>query len=147
MSIRKAGIKDVPQLAKLFDEYRVFYKEESDLEEATNFLNERIIKNESEIFIDVNNDNTLAGFVQLYPLFSSTRMKRLWLLNDLYVKPGYRGKNISVRLINRAKDLVNETQACGLILETAKSNIIGNNLYPRTEFKLDEDHNYYHWSK
>jgi hypothetical protein len=30
-------------------------------------------------------------------------------------------------------------------LETAKSNTIGNNLYPRTSFFLDEDHNYYSW--
>ena len=88
----------------------------------------------------------MAGFVQLYPLFSSTRMKRLWLLNDLYVNPGYRGQNISVQLINRAKELVNETSACGLMLETAKSNEIGNKLYPRTDFILDEEHYYYFWN-
>jgi ribosomal protein S18 acetylase RimI-like enzyme len=32
------------------------------------------------------------------------------------------------------------------MLETAKSNIEGNRLYPKVGFELDEDHNYYEWS-
>lgn len=145
--IRKAVIKDIAQLAKLFDEYRVFYEKKSDVQGAIYFLSERINKKESEIFVDETNNNILTGFVQLYPLFSSTRMKRLWLLNDLYVNPNYRGQNISVELINQAKELVNETDACGLILETDKPNVVGNKLYPRTGFILEEEHNYYYWDK
>ena len=85
------------------------------------------------------------GFVQLYPIFSSTRMKRLWLLNDLFVQPEYRGKGISIALINEAKNLCRRTGSCGMILETAKDNSIGNNLYIRTGFLPDRDHNYYEW--
>jgi ribosomal protein S18 acetylase RimI-like enzyme len=73
-------------------------------------------------------------------------MKRLWLLNDLYVHPNFRGLKVSVSLIDMAKQLAKETNAAGLILETAKSNAIGNNLYNRTDFVLDTDHNYYAWS-
>ncbi|WP_271711513.1 GNAT family N-acetyltransferase [Marinigracilibium pacificum] len=72
-------------------------------------------------------------------------MKRVWLLNDLFVDEKYRGKGISVALINRAKKLAKETNAVGLMLETEKSNDIGNNLYPKTGFTLDKDHNYYSW--
>lgn len=35
--------------------------------------------------------------------------------------------------------------ACGLILETAKTNIVGNELYPKVGFSLDKEHNYYSW--
>ena len=101
---------------------------------------------ESVIFIAESEQNELTGFVQLYPIFSSTRMKRLWLLNDLYVNDRFRSQNISIQLIDAAKKLAVETDSAGLILETAKSNKIGNNLYPRTNFELDFDHNYYSWS-
>jgi GNAT superfamily N-acetyltransferase len=72
-------------------------------------------------------------------------MKRFWLLNDLYVAPEQRGKGISVALIDAAKELCSISGSCGMMLETAKSNLIGNNLYPKTGFELDEAHNYYSW--
>jgi ribosomal protein S18 acetylase RimI-like enzyme len=69
----------------------------------------------------------------------------MWLLNDLYVDEKGRGRGISVLLIDACKQMCIETNACGLILETAKNNTIGNLLYPRAGFSLDEDHNYYTW--
>ena len=146
VKIRTALPEDLNQLAVLFDAYRVFYEHTSDLTAAKDFLLERINKKESEIFVAEDENKVLTGFVQLYPLFSSTRMKRLWLLNDLYVNPAFRGQNISVQLIDRAKELVKETGASGLMLETAKTNIIGNNLYPRTGFIADNEHHYYFWN-
>jgi GNAT superfamily N-acetyltransferase len=106
---------------------------------------DRIENNESIIFVAENEENNLVGFVQLYPLFSSTRMKKLLLLNDLYVNENYRGNGISVQLIDACKGFCKTTHSCGLILETAKSNEIGNTLYPKTNFVLDNDHNYYSW--
>ena len=119
-------------------------KKDADVAGAKKFLSERIKNNESEIFV-AEIDNSLVGFVQLYPLFSSTRMKRLWLLNDLFVDAKHRGKNISVLLMEKAKEFAIQTNSCGLILETAKTNDIGNSLYPKTGFALDNDHNYYSW--
>ena len=145
MKIRKNNINDVRQLSKIFDNYRIFYGRESDLQGSEKFLNERIENKESEIFVAENEKDELIGFVQLYPIFSSTKMKRLWLLNDLFIEDIYRGKGISVLLIEAAKKLCTETNACGLILETAKSNEIGNILYPKMGFLLDIEHNYYSW--
>ncbi|MNL56402.1 hypothetical protein D3C87_1798930 [compost metagenome] len=50
-------------------------------------------------------------------------------------------------LIDRCKTLCYETGACGLLLETEKTNDIGNQLYPKCGFEVDEDHNYYNWWK
>ncbi|MFB9051769.1 GNAT family N-acetyltransferase [Formosa undariae] len=146
MTYRKAIEKDLKSVAELFDSYRVFYEKESDLESAEKFIFERLKNNDSEIFIAENESLELVGFVQLYPLFSSTRMEKLWLLNDLFVNADFRGKGVSVNLIDTAKNLVRETHACGLFLETSKTNIIGNNLYPKTGFKLNNDSNYYEWN-
>lgn len=146
IEIRPATIKDVEQLSKLFDLYRIFYEKESDIPKAKEFLTERILKNESRIFVIDHEKEGLLGFVQLYPIFSSTRMQRMWLLNDLFVEKSSRGKGYSVELINKSKQLCIDTRACGLLLETAKTNDIGNNLYPSTGFELDDEHNYYSWT-
>lgn len=144
-AVREATLQDLDELAALFDAYRVFYEKQSDIAAAHAFLSERITRNESEIFVAIHPDGAMTGFVQLYPLFSSTRMRRLWLLNDLFVHPRYRGQGISVMLIDAAKQLCVRTGACGMMLETAQSNVIGNNLYPATGFTLDTGHNYYSW--
>lgn len=142
---RKATIQDLPQLVGLFDQYRVFYHKESDIPAAENFLKERIENKDSEIFVAEENGN-LVGFVQLYPIFSSTRMKRYWLLNDLYVNENHRGKGYSKELIEEAKELAKSTDACGVLLETGKSNEIGNQLYPACGFELYDSVNFYEWT-
>ncbi|CDF80985.1 N-acetyltransferase GCN5 [Formosa agariphila KMM 3901] len=146
MTYRKVVKEDVKSVAELFDAYRVFYEKESDLKGAEKFLSERLKRRDSEIFVAENESQKLVGFVQLYPLFSSTRMEKLWLLNDLFVTSDFRGQGVSVNLIEKAKQLVVKTHACGMFLETSKSNIVGNKLYPKTGFKLNEDSNYYEWN-
>lgn len=88
-------------------------------------------------------NGTLAGFAQLYPLFSSMRMQRQWLLNDLFVKEEYRGRGISKALLEQAKELCRQTEACGFTLETAKSNDIDNKLYPSAGMELNTEFNFY----
>ncbi len=145
MIIRKIHAADIQALAGLFDAYRVFYKKESDVSAAEIFLTERFHKKECAIFVAENEQGKLVGFVQLYPLFSSTRMKRLWLLNDLFIDASHRGKGISVLLIDAAKKLCTETNAGGFMLETEKSNTIANNLYLKAGLSLDSEHTYYSW--
>lgn len=142
---RKATLSDLPQLVELFDQYRIFYHKESDLPAAESFLKERIDNKDSELFVAEENGK-LAGFVQLYPIFSSTRMQRYWLLNDLYVNIEYRGKGYSKELIEESKALCRSSKACGILLETGKSNDIGNQLYPSCGFELYDSVNFYEWS-
>lgn len=144
MKVRKANFTDFDQLAELFDNYRVFYKQESNIEGAKQFLKDRTERDESRIFV-VENDGILVGFVQLYPIFSSTKMQKLWLLNDLFICESHRGKGASKLLIGEAKNLAKRHNAAGLILETEKNNVIGNQLYPSVGFKLDTEHNFYYW--
>lgn len=89
MHFRKAQIEDINQLSMLFDNYRVFYRKESNVAGANEFLTDRLSNGDSEIFVAENEQQVLVGFVQLYPLFSSTRMKKFWLLNDLFVNSKY----------------------------------------------------------
>lgn len=99
---RKATLQDLDELAVLFNQYRVFYKKESDLDAAKVFLQARIQGKESTIFVALQ-DKEIVGFVQLCPIFSSTQMKRLWLLKDLFVLQAERGKGFSVLLLETCK--------------------------------------------
>lgn len=143
-NIRKATISDLKELSQLFDEYRMFYHKTSDLQGAQQFLSERLEKKDSEIFVAEDNGK-LIGFTQLYPLFSSTRMKRYWLLNDLFVNENFHGKGFSKMLIEQAKQLCRETNSCGMYLETGKENFVGNQLYPSCGFRKYDEVNFYEW--
>jgi len=145
MEIRKATAEDLPQLAGLFDQYRVFYRKASDRQGAEIFLKERLLATESVIYVAVM-ENVLVGFTQLYPLFSSIRLKRIWLLNDLFVAPACRGKGISKSLIDATKQWAKSTHSAGILLETEKTNSLANRLYPSSGFIPYDQTNFYFWN-
>ncbi len=146
MKITKATLEDIETITVLFDLYRQFYEQTSDTDSAKKFLEERIRKNESVIFLAMedNDNNSGIGFVQLYPAFSSVSMKRIWILNDLYVSEDHRKKGVAEALIMASKELAEETNAKGLVLETHNSNHSAQKLYDKIGFKKDNEHFYYY---
>lgn len=142
--IELATLDNLDNFAELFNNYRIFYKQDSDLEKGKLFLLDRIKQKETVTFI-AQKDGKHVGFAQLYPLYHYKSLKKQWLLSDLFVDPQYRGLGLSVKLIDRCKLFCKETNACGLLLETQKTNQIGNNLYPKCGFEVDNEHNYYNW--
>ena len=77
MTIRRAKKKDIEQLSVLFDKYRIFYKQASDMKNSKVFLRKRMKRKESVIFV-AEDEKELVGFTQLFPIFSSVGMKRGW---------------------------------------------------------------------
>ena len=144
IQIKRASEHHLNELAALFDAYRVFYRKESNLAGAKRFLSDRMQQKESVIFVALLEEQ-LVGFTQLYPLFSSTNMMPIWLLNDLFVAQEHRGKHISKGLIKAAQEHCKITKAKGISLETEKNNVPGNALYPKMGFALDQEHNFYYW--
>jgi len=141
MKIKKAAIEDLETAAKLFDLYRQFYKQPSDIVSAKKFLSERIGKNESVIFIATEEvENTGMGFVQLYPSFSSVSMERILILNDLFVHEDHRKQGIAEALINESKKYSLKTNSKGIILETHSTNMNAQRLYDKIGFKKDDEH-------
>jgi GNAT superfamily N-acetyltransferase len=138
-TIRQAGLGDADAVAPLFDAYRQFYQQPSDLALARAFIADRLARSESVIFL-AERDGRPVGFVQLYPVFSSTarRPGRLWLLNDLYVAPAARGSGVGRALMQRARRLAEDSGACGLELVTARTNTIGQRLYESEGYRLDD---------
>jgi ribosomal protein S18 acetylase RimI-like enzyme len=138
MHIRKAGLPDLELVAPLFDAYRQFYSQPSDLPRAKGFLRARLERGDSVILLAVENDRGL-GFTQLYPLLSSISCRPLWLLNDLYVVPEARRRGVARMLMDQARDHAVETGACGLELATAHSNSQAQKLYESLGYELDRE--------
>ena len=141
MTIIKANTEHLDLITPLFDAYRVFYKQESNLKTSKAFLQERFINNESTIYIAMK-DNKAVGFTQLYPLFSSVTMERMFILNDLYVDRSCRNEGVGEALINEAKILCSSLNYKGLGLQTATDNP-AQKLYERLGFKIDRDLQYF----
>lgn len=132
-------------LVPLFDDYRQFYGQKSDIGSARAFLKERLSLNESVIFIALYED-TPIGFTQLFPSFSSVSMQRLWILNDLYVCPAWRGRRIGERLLEAVSELARVSRAKGIQLETAIDNVSAQRLYERYGYKRDTVFQHYAWT-
>ena len=85
ITVKKAAIEDIKDVSELFNLYRIFYKQESNIDLASSFISERIRNSESVIFFAQNLEGNYLGFIQLYPTFSSVSAKKSWVLNDLFV--------------------------------------------------------------
>ncbi|WP_276167150.1 GNAT family N-acetyltransferase [Zobellia alginiliquefaciens] len=143
MKIIQADESHIPVLAPLFDKYRVFYNQSSDIDAARLFLKERISKSESIVFIAFA-DAQPVGFTQLYTTFSSVSMKSYYILNDLYVNESSREKGIGAALLTRAQEFCIKKGYKGLALETAVDNP-AQKLYEKLGWQKDSHAFHYFW--
>jgi GNAT superfamily N-acetyltransferase len=137
----RATNEHLEALATLFDGYRQFYGEQSDLGGARAFLAERLERGESALFLavfDQNGREVPAGLAQLYPSFSSTSMRRLWILNDLFVAAEARKYGVGRALLQAAREHAERTGAKGLELMTARDNFAAQALYETMGWRRDE---------
>ncbi|MDC0225938.1 GNAT family N-acetyltransferase [Gammaproteobacteria bacterium] len=141
--IAKAEEKDLEELGRLFNLYRIFYEEEDDLEKASRYISERFNRRDSEIFVAQEGNTELVGFVQLYPSFCSVSAVPILILYDLYVDHSHRGKGIGRLLMNAARDFAKDNGFRRLELSTAKDNHIGQSLYESLGYELDEEFLHY----
>ena len=137
ITVRQATIHDLDLVAPLFDGYRQFYGQPGDLGLARRFLLERFQHHESVVLLALDEEGQGAGFVQLYPLFSSVRAARTYLLNDLFVAPRARRHGVAAALIREAVDFAQAVGAVGMSLTTAHSNEAAQRLYESLGWKRD----------
>ncbi|MDM9382358.1 GNAT family N-acetyltransferase [Chlorogloeopsis sp. ULAP01] len=143
MEVFLASIQHLESLSILFDRYRVFYQQTSDVEAAKKFLQERFNNNDSVVFAVANNGE-IVGFTQLYPSFSSVSMKRIWILNDLYVEESHRRKGIANLLMNAVEKYAKESGAVRVILATQISNTNAQQLYESRGYTKNKE--FYHYA-
>lgn len=126
--IRRGTLDDLDAIAPLFDLYRSFYQQPSDLALASDFIAQRLQKQESVILLAERGGKAVA-FTQLFPSFSSVSAGRSWILNDLYVHTDARRNGIARALLQAAADFARADGAIRLELETDPDNRSAQALY------------------
>ena len=143
-TVTQAGAEELDILATLFDTYRVFYGRDSDMISAREFLSDRIADDDSVLFVAVDDMNGGGlGFAQLYPSFSSVAMKRVWILNDLFVADFARRSGVGRKLMDAVVAFARSTDAARVDLATAKVNIAAKALYEAVDYNLDTQFDHY----
>ena len=135
--IRPAQLVVLDALVPLFDGYRQFYRQPADSGRAREFLTERLARHESEILLALDDTGGGLGFIQLYPLFSSVRAVRTYLLNDLFVAATSRRRGIGKALLLAAAEHARQLGAASLSLSTAHDNLPAQALYESLGWQHD----------
>ena len=142
--IIRAEIEHIDELAELFNSYRVFYEQDSNVDLARSFIKSRMENKESTIFVSQNSDEELIGFVQLYSSFCSVYVCPILILYDLFVKTQARGNGHGRALMDKATEFAKSEGYDRLELSTATDNFIGQSLYESLGYERDND--FYHYS-
>ncbi len=141
VDIVQATLADLPLIVPLFDAYRQFYRQNSDPEGAHRFLSTHLQAHTSVIFLafapQADGERQAVGFTQLYPSFSSVSMKRLWILNDLFVLPAARRLGAGSALLEHARAYAIETGTKGLTLTTQVDNLTAQRVYENAGWQRD----------
>ncbi|RLV58461.1 GNAT family N-acetyltransferase [Parashewanella curva] len=138
-TIAQATQTEIKQVVKLFDEYRQFYHQPSDLNSAHEFIQQRITDNSSVIFLASDSNGMGLGFVQLYPSFSSVKMKPIYILNDLYVSQHARCVGVGGKLIERCIAFAQDQGVNRLVLATHQENMLAQKLYRNYGFVQEQE--------
>ena len=137
IATRLATPLDIAAVATLFDLYRQFYEQESNLQLATEFIQQRIQKNESVVIV-AEYEGRIVGFSQLYPTFCSVASKPVYALYDLFVVSGERKSGIGRALLLTAEQHAAQNGFARLDLTTAKTNFTAQSLYESLGWIRDE---------
>ena len=143
MNVTLADSSSIPKLANLFNQYRIFYGEETNLQAATSFLQSRF-QNKDSVILIAHENSQMGGFIQLYPSFSSVGLQKIWILNDLFVDTDFRRQNVARNLMEAARKYAKETGALRIDLATQISNIFAQNLYESMGYTKNES--FFHYS-
>ncbi len=156
---RLATPEDLDALANLFDAYRQFYGQSTDLTLARAFLAERMHRRESVLLVATATQGRnipavgptpaparaggepqgdLIGFCQLYPTFCSVEAKPIYALYDLFVKPTCRRSGAAKALLLAAECLAASHGKARMDLTTARTNLPAQAAYEALGWVRDE---------
>ncbi len=142
LTVYLANKTDQEDIAKLFDQYRIFYKMKSDIKSVSKFIEDRLNLNDSIIYL-ATYSSEVCGFIQIYPTFSSVAMKPVWILNDLFVNQDYRKKGCARALMAKVKSDAKVENIFSIKLATATDNSKAKKLYESLNYKkIDTFDNY-----
>jgi GNAT superfamily N-acetyltransferase len=143
IDVRQAVLADLEDLSKLFDQYRQFQGRPGDIQAAREFLRARFDHGESVVFM-ARDHGTPVGMAQLFPIFSSVALARVFILNDLFVCAAGRRKGVASQLLAAVENHAWLNNAARISLNVAISNRQGQALYEARGWQKDSEFFMYH---
>ena len=138
MRIVQATLEHLDLLTPLFIKYREFYGELPFPDSSRKFLETRLKRKESVIYLALADDaDKLLGYCQLFPSYSSLSLKRVWILNDIFVAEDARRMLVADRLLQTAKQMAKDTNAVRMRVATSVSNAVAQKTYESIGFRAD----------
>ncbi|MDG9925569.1 MULTISPECIES: GNAT family N-acetyltransferase [unclassified Pseudomonas] len=138
MRIVQATLEHLDLLTPLFIKYREFYGELPFPDSSRKFLETRLKRKESVIYLALADDeDKLLGYCQLFSSYSSLSLKRVWILNDIFVAEDARRMLVADRLLQTAKQMAKETNAVRMRVATSVSNEVAQKTYESIGFRED----------
>ncbi|GAD63726.1 MULTISPECIES: GNAT family N-acetyltransferase [Pseudomonadaceae] len=138
MRIVQATLEHLDLLTPLFIKYREFYGELPFPDSSRKFLETRLKRKESVIYLALADDeDKLLGYCQLFPSYSSLSLKRVWILNDIFVAEDARRMLVADRLLQTAKQMAKDTNAVRMRVATSVSNEVAQKTYESIGFRED----------
>lgn len=138
IAIREANPTDVSAVAELFDLYRQFYEQASNLPLAQQFIVDRLSNQDSVILVAESASSGLLGFSQLYPSLCSVEAKPIYVLYDLFVLPSARKAGVGRLLLLAAEAKATAEGKARMDLTTAHTNRAAQSLYESLGWIRDE---------
>ena len=135
---KMATSDDANIIGEVFDLYRIFYNQVSNVSVAQQYIFERLKKNESTIFF-VEENGICLGFTQLYPTFDSVNVRKKIVLYDLFVREEHRRRGIAESLMNTAKEYAFQNNFGSIELSTNKTNLPGQTPYESLGYVRDNE--------
>lgn len=131
-------------LSELFDDYRIFYKHESDVLACRNFIAQNIEQRRSKIFLLLSDEDKPLAFSQLYPAVCSLALRPYYYLSDLYVVASERKKGYARHLMGYLTEHFAQAGAQRLTLDTATTNKAAQGLYESLGYVREDVYITYH---
>jgi len=144
LSISPAGPADIPDLALLFDAYRVFYEQPSDISASAAYVAREVATGSTRFFLARTKAGEAVGFVHLIPGTNTLVMRPMWYLEDLFVAPAARRTGVAEALMREAERFAIETCAERLTLATAHDNHAAQALYRKLGYERDDHFMHFH---
>lgn len=135
--IRRIEASESQIVASLFDEYRRYYGQTTDVGRARDWLQQRVGRDEAVVFV-AEREGVPCAFTLLYPSWSSVQTARTYVLNDLFVAESARRSGVGKALLDAAAGFARDAGAHRISLETGRANLPARALYADAGWSEDD---------
>ena len=135
LGIDEPGFGDV---VRLVDDYRVHYRAQSDVDGTERWLRGTASRAQMRCYLATASADVAVGVALVFPSPMTVRLDELWVLRDLYVATGHRGRGVGRALVSRVRDDARAAGVPRISLQTEPDNDAARGLYRSLGFIAPE---------